>query len=102
MRVLVEGGAGYIVIRHRIAVEMAPRRTGDPALLYADAAKAARLLGWKAKHELTSITASAWAWFCRHSMQSSSYAGSYGPQASTAGTEQNQLMAYLFPGNPIF
>jgi len=39
-----------------------PRRPGDPPRLVANPAKALRVLGWKAKHDLESITRSAWKW----------------------------------------
>jgi UDP-glucose 4-epimerase len=43
-----------------------PRRPGDPPSLVADPAKAARILGWKAVHDLESITQSAWKWHQSH------------------------------------
>jgi UDP-glucose-4-epimerase GalE len=39
-----------------------PRRPGDPPILMADAAKAQRVLGWRAQRNLADIMASAWAW----------------------------------------
>jgi UDP-glucose 4-epimerase len=42
-------------------VEVA-RRLGDPVAVYADNRKAAEVLGWKPRHDLASIIASAWAW----------------------------------------
>jgi UDP-glucose 4-epimerase len=39
----------------------APRRAGDPASMVADAAKAARLLGWRARFGLPDMVASAWS-----------------------------------------
>ena len=44
----------------------APRRAGDPAAIWADASRAADLLGWKATRGLDDIVASAWAWHSRH------------------------------------
>ena len=45
-----------------IAYEVAPRRAGDVAELYADPAEASRLLGWKAELGLEEICADAWRW----------------------------------------
>lgn len=43
--------------------ETAPRRNGDPAILVADASKAAKGLGWHPKYmELDAIIESAWRW----------------------------------------
>jgi UDP-glucose-4-epimerase GalE len=39
-----------------------PRRAGDPPVLVADAANAEKVLGWKAKYNLTEIVTTAWAW----------------------------------------
>lgn len=44
----------------------AARRSGDPGALYADYAKARRLLAWEPRYSLDQIVASAWAW---HSAQ---------------------------------
>ena len=50
-----------------IPVEYGPRRAGDPAVLFADADKIQRELGWSARHtELDAIIATAWKWFERH------------------------------------
>ena len=50
-----------------IPVEYGPRRAGDPAVLFADADKIQRELGWSASHtELDAIIATAWKWFERH------------------------------------
>ena len=40
----------------------APRRPGDVAACYADAAKAARLLGWRAEKTLEDMCRDAWRW----------------------------------------
>ncbi|MCC7531202.1 MAG: UDP-glucose 4-epimerase GalE [Candidatus Melainabacteria bacterium] len=40
----------------------APRRSGDPPVLVADASKANAYLGWSPKHNLRSIIETAWAW----------------------------------------
>jgi UDP-glucose 4-epimerase len=46
-----------------IAVEMKPRRPGDPARLVASSEQAKLHLGWQPRHpELDDIIASAWAW----------------------------------------
>ncbi len=41
---------------------IAPRRPGDIAACYADPAKANRLLGWRAMHDLEGMCASSWKW----------------------------------------
>ncbi len=46
-----------------IPIEVKPRRPGDPASVYADNAKAKKLLNWEPKHsDLETIVASAWKW----------------------------------------
>lgn len=46
-----------------IAVEVAPRRAGDPAALYADATRARQILGWKARFPgIEEMVEHAWAW----------------------------------------
>lgn len=47
-------------------VELAPRRPGDPAAIWADSSKAERELGWKAKYGLETIIQTAWAWHSTH------------------------------------
>jgi UDP-glucose-4-epimerase GalE len=47
--------------------KVAPRRPGDPPILVADPAKAHRVLGWTAQHNLASIVSSAWAWMQKNS-----------------------------------
>lgn len=50
-----------------IPAEIAPRRAGDPARLYASAEKAKRDLGWTPEHtDLRSILESAWRWRQAH------------------------------------
>jgi UDP-glucose 4-epimerase len=50
-----------------LAVEEAPRREGDPAVLVADPSRAAELLGWRPQRpELRDIVASAWRWRRQH------------------------------------
>lgn len=46
-----------------LPVEVKPRRPGDPAKLWADNAKAKRVLGWEPKHsDIETIISSAFAW----------------------------------------
>jgi UDP-glucose-4-epimerase GalE len=40
----------------------APRRAGDPVTSYADARRAATVLGWEARYSLQHIIETAWAW----------------------------------------
>jgi UDP-glucose-4-epimerase GalE len=47
-------------------VEIAPRRPGDPAAIWADSSKAERELGWKAKYDLEMIIRTAWTWHSTH------------------------------------
>lgn len=54
--------AERITGRH-IAVDIKPRRPGDPPVLVADPAKALATLGWQARHsDIDTIMRSAWAW----------------------------------------
>jgi UDP-glucose 4-epimerase len=54
------------VTEHAIPVEIAPRRPGDPASLYASSEKARHELNWvPARPELNDIVADAWE-FYRH------------------------------------
>jgi UDP-glucose 4-epimerase len=49
-----------------LAVRIAARRPGDAAALFADNARARRLLGFDARHSsLAEIVGSAWAWHTR-------------------------------------
>jgi UDP-glucose 4-epimerase len=48
------------VTGQRIDPELKPRRAGDPASLCADVSRIERVLGWKAKHNLTDIISSVW------------------------------------------
>lgn len=51
------------VTGREFAVEVSPRRTGDPARLVADATRARAELGWRPRHgELATILRHAWAW----------------------------------------
>jgi UDP-glucose-4-epimerase GalE len=55
------------VTGRKIPVEYGDRRPGDPAVLYADAEKIRRELGWSAKYtEIEPIVATAWNWFRNH------------------------------------
>jgi UDP-glucose 4-epimerase len=45
----------------------APRRPGDPAVLYASAQRIRQDLGWTPKHaDLDTIVRDAWRWHCTH------------------------------------
>ena len=46
----------------KLPYEFAPRRPGDVVAAYADTAKAARELGWKAERSLDQAMADAWRW----------------------------------------
>jgi len=55
------------VTQQWIAVESAPRRAGDPAVLVADASRAKAELGWAPKHNtLEEMIAHAWVWEQRY------------------------------------
>jgi UDP-glucose 4-epimerase len=47
-------------------VQLAPRRPGDPAAVWADNTRARDVLGWHARHDLDAILTSAWAWHSSH------------------------------------
>ncbi|XKH59378.1 UDP-glucose 4-epimerase GalE [Halomonas sediminis] len=48
---------------YRIAVQEGERRSGDPAILVADASLAQKTLGWHSRYaDLTTIIEHAWAW----------------------------------------
>jgi len=50
-----------------IPIRIGDRRPGDPAILFADAQKIRRELGWTPRYtELQPIIASAWSWFKNH------------------------------------
>lgn len=54
------------VTGRKIPFRFEPRRAGDPSRLVADAAKAAKVLGWKPEHEdLASIIRTDWEWRAR-------------------------------------
>jgi UDP-glucose-4-epimerase GalE len=61
------------VTGHPVAWQSAPRRAGDPAVLYASSDRAQRELGWRPRHtELEAIVRHAWQW---HSTHPRGYAG---------------------------
>jgi UDP-glucose 4-epimerase len=45
-----------------VPYEFLPRRTGDVAINYADASRAALMLGWRASRSLEQMCADAWKW----------------------------------------
>jgi UDP-glucose 4-epimerase len=45
-----------------IARRVAPRRSGDVAIYYADPSRAQDVLGWRAARDLDAICADAWRW----------------------------------------
>jgi len=52
---------------HAIPVELAPRRSGDPAVLIADSTLARKELKWKPEFEkVESIVSSAWKWMQKY------------------------------------
>ena len=65
-------GRGYSVLEvvkafeaasgRKVPVEVAGRRAGDTAMLYADVSLARAELGWTAKHGIEDMCASAWHW----------------------------------------
>jgi UDP-glucose 4-epimerase len=59
--------AAQVVSGREIPVEYAPRRPGDPAVLYADPGKIRRELGWAARYtDLHAIIATSWNWHKNH------------------------------------
>ncbi len=51
----------------KITIEEKPRRTGDPAIIYADNAKAKKELGWIPQHsDLETIVKTAYDWYSKH------------------------------------
>ncbi|HEY4759642.1 MAG TPA: NAD-dependent epimerase/dehydratase family protein, partial [Thermoguttaceae bacterium] len=51
----------------KVPHEYGARRPGDPAVLFANADKIRRELGWSAKYtEIDDIVATAWNWFQKH------------------------------------
>ena len=45
-----------------VPYKIAPRRAGDLAIYYADPAKAAQVLGWKAQRDLKAMCVDTWRW----------------------------------------
>jgi UDP-glucose 4-epimerase len=61
------------VTGRRVARRSAPRRAGDPAVLYASAERIRHELGWTpSRPELDTIVADAWRW---HSARPRGFAG---------------------------
>lgn len=59
--------AARAVLGRPFAVEVGPRRPGDPPALYADPSKIERELGWKAaRRDIAATIESAWRWFSEH------------------------------------
>jgi UDP-glucose-4-epimerase GalE len=55
------------VTGREIPIEYGARRSGDPAILFADAGKIRRELGWSARYtEIDPIVETAWRWFQNH------------------------------------
>jgi UDP-glucose 4-epimerase len=51
----------------KVPHEYGPRRPGDPAILFANADKIRRELGWSARYvEIDKIVSTAWNWFQKH------------------------------------
>lgn len=50
----------------RVKYKIGPRRSGDPAVSYADPAKAEKILDWRAKYTLTDMAETAWKWHSSH------------------------------------
>lgn len=51
----------------KIPVTQHPRRPGDPDAIFADPAKAEKILGWKAEHsDLETIIKTSWKWHTNH------------------------------------
>ena len=66
-----------------VPVRAAPRRAGDPAEVYADAAAAERELGWRALRSLDEIVLSAWLWQQRQAGRVPSDDGAEVPRDAT-------------------
>ncbi|WP_448549194.1 UDP-glucose 4-epimerase GalE [Thalassotalea fusca] len=50
------------VSKRKVAFQIAPRREGDLATVFADASLADSLLGWKAEHDLNDMITDTWRW----------------------------------------
>ena len=63
-----------VVTGKKIALKEGPRRAGDPPQLVADALRAEKELGWKAKFgELSQIVETAWDWLLTHRSEPAAY-----------------------------
>ena len=72
------------VTGHRLERRSAPRREGDPAVLYASAEKIRAELGWRPQRaDLDTIVADAWKW---HSAHPSGYDGAVIPRPDSGQT----------------
>jgi UDP-glucose 4-epimerase len=49
-------------LRHPVPHEIVDRRTGDPAVVYADPRTAKSVLGWEARYSITNIVETAARW----------------------------------------
>jgi UDP-glucose-4-epimerase GalE len=59
--------AAGAVVGRELAIEMGPRRPGDPPVLVASADLAAQVLGWRPRRtDLEAMVASAWTWRQRY------------------------------------
>jgi UDP-glucose 4-epimerase len=54
--------AASLAVGRALPHKIVARRAGDAAAVYADVAKAARVLGWRAKHDLAAMCTDAWRW----------------------------------------
>lgn len=69
-------GKGYSVLEvisamesasgKKVKTEVAPRRSGDPAVSYANPKKAEEILKWKTKYNLSDMAKTAWTWHEKH------------------------------------
>jgi len=65
-------GKGYSVLEvikaiekasgKKVSYEVVPRRSGDPAVSFADATRSKELLGWQSRYNLSDMANSAWKW----------------------------------------
>jgi UDP-glucose 4-epimerase len=53
------------VAQRPVPYRVVERRAGDPVAVWADPTGARALLGWKARHDLTTIIETAWRWHSR-------------------------------------
>ena len=47
---------------HELPYKICPRRAGDVAVVYGDATKAERLMGWKAQFDIADMCRDSWRW----------------------------------------